>query len=81
MSQCPPIVFEGITEEKYRSLLDRAQAEGLALEGVSGTTSHQGMEFAWSYDEAGAVLTIQCVEKPIFVPCGMIEGRIRGLVG
>jgi hypothetical protein len=78
---CPEIRLEGITTERYARLLETARAQGLNLSGASGRTHYQGMEFAWSYDEAGAALTIQCVEKPIFVPCGMIEGRIRGLVG
>jgi len=78
---CPEIRLEGITAERYAQLLERAQAEGLALEGERGATQYQGMEFAWSYDADASVLVIQCMEKPIFVPCGMIEGRIRGLVG
>ncbi|HEY9128060.1 MAG TPA: hypothetical protein VIM62_13085 [Acidobacteriaceae bacterium] len=77
---CPEIRLEGITAERYAQLLDRAQTQGLNLIGESGETHYQGMRFAWSYDAASAVLTIQCLEKPIFVPCGMIEGRIRGLV-
>ncbi|HTJ31384.1 MAG TPA: hypothetical protein VL346_12830 [Acidobacteriaceae bacterium] len=78
---CPEMRLEGITEERYARLLETAQAQGLNLSGECGKTHYQGMEFAWSYDAAGAALTIQCVEKPIFVPCGMIEGRIRALVG
>jgi hypothetical protein len=78
---CPEIRLEGITEERYALLLATAQAQGLKLAGASGRTEYQGMEFVWAYDAAGAALTIQCVAKPMFVPCGMIEGRIRGLVG
>jgi len=78
---CPEIRLEGITAERYAQLLVTAQGQGLNLSGASGRTHYQGMEFTWNYDEAGAMLTIQCLDKPIFVPCGMIEGRIRGLVG
>lgn len=85
MSACPPIVLERITAEQYKALLERAQREGLELGGESGSTSYhisyQGMEFEWNYEPAAERLTIVCTDKPIFVPCGMIEARIRGLVG
>lgn len=77
---CPEVRLEGITPERYTQLLATAQAQGLGLSGPSGKTHYQGMEFAWSYDAPAGVLTIQCLDKPIFVPCGMIESRIRGLV-
>jgi hypothetical protein len=77
---CPAITLSGITTEKYQTLLATAAAQGLNLAGDSGSTSYQGMQFNWSYDAAGGTLTIQCMEKPIFVPCGMIESRIRGLM-
>ena len=62
-------------------LLATAQAQGLQLTGESGSTCYQGMDFTWNYDAGAQALTIQCVEKPMFVPCNMIEVRIRGLVG
>lgn len=80
MSHCPPIALCEITPEKYAALLMQAQSQGLNLMGESGSTSYQGMDFSWSYDSAAQTLTIQCTEKPIFVPCGMIESRIRSLI-
>jgi hypothetical protein len=81
MSQCPEINATGITPEKYQTLLATAKAQGLDLTGATGSTSYQGLAFTWTYDEAGATLTIQCTGKPIFVPCSMIESRIRALLG
>jgi hypothetical protein len=77
---CPAITLTGITTEKYQTLLAKAAAQGLELAGPSGSTGFQGMQFTWNYDAASDALTIQCIEKPIFVPCGMIESRIRGLM-
>jgi len=73
--------MQDISAERYAQLLVTAQAQGLGLAGESGSTQFQGMGFSWSYDRAAEVLTIQCTEKPMFVPCSMIEARIRGLVG
>lgn len=80
MSECPPIVLSGISPDRYGELLQTAQAQGLALVGESGSTNYQGMEFSWNYDAGAQELTIQCTDKPIFIPCSMIESRIRGLV-
>jgi YD repeat-containing protein len=80
MAHCPEIVLSEITAEKYQALLATAKAQGLDLSGVTGSTNYQGMDFTWTYDAAGQSLTIQCTEKPIFVPCGMIESRIRALI-
>jgi hypothetical protein len=80
MSHCPEIVLSEITTEKYQSLLATAKSQGLDLTGQTGSTTFQGMDFTWSYDPAAQSLAIQCTNKPIFVPCSMIESRIRGLI-
>jgi hypothetical protein len=77
---CPAISLQGVTAEKYATLLATAHGQGLNLTGVTGTTQFQGMDFTWNYDEGSATLTIQCTNKPIFIPCSMIESRIRSLM-
>ena len=80
MSHCPEIVLSEITAEKYQSLLATAKAQGLDLSGETGSTTFQGMDFTWTYAPAAQSLAIQCTNKPIFVPCSMIESRLRSLV-
>ena len=80
MANCPPITLTEITADKYQSLLATAKAQGLDLTGESGCTTYQEMDFTWRYEAAAASLTIQCTNKPFFVPCSMIESRIRGLI-
>jgi len=77
---CPVITLNDISAEKYQVLLEAAQAQGLNLVGESGSTNYQDLEFTWSYDPATLTLIIQCVDKPIFIPCSMIESRIRALI-
>ena len=81
MSNCLPMTFSGITPEQYAALLINAQAQGLQLTGESGSTTFQGLEFTWSYDLPSQSLTIHCTQKPIFVPCSMIESKIRSVLG
>jgi hypothetical protein len=80
VSNCPAITLSEITAEKYQSLLATAKSQGLDLTGESGSTAYQGMDFTWRYDCTAASLTIQCTGKPIFIPCSMIESRIRALI-
>ena len=77
---CPAITLAGLTTEKYASLLATAKTQGLELAGDSGSTTYQGMDFTWNYDQAAESLTIQCTNKPFFVPCSLIEEKIRQLV-
>jgi hypothetical protein len=77
---CPAIVLSGLTAEKYQSLLAAAHAQGLELSGLGGATDYQGMTFTWAYDQDAQTLTIQCTDKPFFVPCSMIEQKIRALI-
>ena len=79
MSSCPEIILNNLNPEKYASLLAKAAAQGIALSGDSGTTEYQGMRFTWSFDAATETLRLTCTEKPVFVPCHMIEQRIRQL--
>ncbi|WP_263355757.1 hypothetical protein [Acidicapsa ligni] len=81
MSNCPPMTFEGISAAQYAILLQTAQSQGLNLTGESGSTSYQGMDFTWNYDQANQTLAIQCTGKPIFIPCSMIEAKVRSVVG
>jgi hypothetical protein len=74
------MTFSEVSEEQYQALLLTAQAQGLDLQGISGSTAYQGLEFTWLYDAPARTLTIQCTHKPIFIPCSMIEQRIRALI-
>ncbi len=80
MSSCPSITLVDVTPQRYQTLLATAKAQGLDLSGESGITTYSGMDFAWNYDPAAETLTIRCTEKPIFVPCHMIESKIRALI-
>ena len=77
---CPAITLEGIHPQKYAGLIATASAQGLVISGPFGSTSYQGIDFKWAYDEVAQTLTLECTKKPIFIPCSMIEQRIRSLV-
>lgn len=77
MNGCPPMTFDGLTPDRYAQLLLKAAAQGLPITGDSGSTTYQGIDVTWGYDPAAQTLTIECTNKPFFVPCSMIEQKIR----
>ncbi len=81
MPSCPAITLNGVSTEKYQQLIQTAQSQGLQLTGESGSTQYQGMDFTWAYSAKEESLTIQCTNKPMLIPCSMIETRIRSLIG
>ncbi len=80
MSGCPEIMIDNLNPETYAALLAKAQTQGIHLSGEAGTTEYSGMSFTWSYDATSQTLRMQCTEKPMFVPCHMIEQKIRQLI-
>ncbi len=81
MSSCPPMTFSGISPEKFAALLINAQSQGLQILSESGSTTYQGLDFTWNYDPTTESLNLHCTQKPIFVPCSMIESKIRNVLG
>ena len=80
MSQTPPQIFSGITPEQYATLMQKAQAAGLALSGNSGTASKFGVEVAWNYSPESRQLTLHCLHTPFFVKLEDVNARIKALV-
>ena len=80
MNGCPPMTFDGLSPDRYQQLLAKAQTQGLQITGDSGSTSYQGIDFTWNYDPAAQILTLECTNKPFFVPCSMIEQKVRSVL-
>jgi hypothetical protein len=77
---CGKQIFSRISPEQYQCLLIKTAAAGFPLAGNSGQVSHGGYVISWNYDLNSHVLEIECVSSPFFVPCSMINGKIRDLV-
>ncbi len=80
MAQSPPQVFSGITPENYATLMQKANASGLALNGNSGTASKYGVEVAWNYSPETQELSLQCLHTPFFVKPESVYAKIQALV-
>jgi hypothetical protein len=83
MSSCATQTFSGITPARFQCLTQKAQAAtGIKITGNSGEASKDGVEIRWLYDPAGQTLELQCTKAPapIFISCGIINGKIHDLV-
>jgi hypothetical protein len=80
MGASAPLVFDGITPEQYAGLLEKAQANGMALSGNSGKASKFGVEVEWNYVPDMLKLTFQCLRTPFFVDAETVNEKIESLV-
>lgn len=78
---CDPQTFSGITPQVWTYMQSEARRQlGVVISGESGQASERGFRIGWLYDPAAQALTITCIEKPMLVPCIMINGQIAKLV-
>ena len=78
---CDPLTFDNITPEKFAALQRKAETDsGIRVEADSGSASAEGITVRWDYDRAAGKLTMQCTDKPMFIPCGLVNTKIEGLV-
>jgi hypothetical protein len=77
---CDPITFENITPDRFTALQQKAaSAAGIAISGDTGEASADGVTIQWNYDPASERLTMQCTDKPMFVPCSLINAKIGSM--
>jgi hypothetical protein len=77
---CAAQVFSGITASRFQCLIAKAAANGIEISGNSGSASKDGITIAWNFDPDAGSLTLQCTDSPIFMPCGVINGKLEQLV-
>ncbi len=81
MAACKPVVFKNITREHFYAVRARIRAQAdVSINGDSGTAAGNGFSASWNYDEAAQTLSIQCTNKPFFVPESLVADKITALV-
>jgi len=64
-----------MTEEQFAALGVRAKAQGIDLVGREGVIQKMGVKARWGFD--GAMLTVEVLEKPIFLSKEAVEAKLR----
>ena len=81
MSACEPIVFSGITQEKWRCFKQTVQQKtGIVIDTDSGTTTRSAFTVTWNCNLETQILTFQVTDKPMMIPCDAIYSRFRDVV-
>jgi hypothetical protein len=83
MAACEEQVFSGVASEHVAMFLAKGKQFGLAgvtEQGHSGQTSYSGFSLRWEYSQDERMLTVQCTESPMLVPCALINSKIRDAV-
>ena len=80
MARCEKQVFGPVTREQFGVLLEKGAAMGVPIAGESGQATQSGVTVSWAYDAASGTLTLECTDRPFFVPCSMIDGKIQSAV-
>jgi hypothetical protein len=64
-----------MSETQFAAATQRLKANGIALEGRSGTLTKDGVTARYRY-ETGK-LAVEIVDRPALLPLSLIEGRLR----
>lgn len=80
MGACPGKSYAGIDAGAFARLAEMASGYGVAVDRDEGSASARGFTVEWDYDRAGQVLAVKVVEKPFFVPCGVVAEASDRLV-
>ncbi len=64
-----------MSEEQFATATRRLAANGIALDGPSGTISKDGITA--KYEHAAGLLRITVLDKPFLLPESLIEGRLK----
>ncbi len=83
MAGCDEQVFSGVRAEHVAKFLQKGTEfgiGGLQNPGNSGEASHSGFSLRWRFDPEQGTLAVQCTQSPMFVPCALINGKIRQAV-
>jgi hypothetical protein len=77
---CDPLLFSGVDAPALARIKDALrEAYHVRVDSDRGEQTVRGFTFEWAYDADEQTLRIECLHKPLVVPCGLINSRIDEL--
>jgi hypothetical protein len=64
-----------MSDAQFAAATNRLRADGIAIDGPSGTLSKDGITGKYQY--ADGKLTIEVTDRPFFIPLSMIESKLQ----
>jgi hypothetical protein len=75
-----PLIFPNITQVHFAALAEKARANGIDIQGNSGSASQFGVEVSWDYAPVTGQLTLHCLRTPFFLKLEEVNARLRKMV-
>ena len=73
-------IFSGITAAQFQKLIEKANAAGVQITGISGRVDKMGIEIEWNYSEEEQQLKLTCLHTPFFVSSDSVNEKLRDMV-
>jgi hypothetical protein len=80
MGGCSAVSFTSVTPAVFNCLVQKAAEQGVTISSDLGTASKSGFKISWNYNRGASSLTIQCLDKPILIPCALVKSEIKSIV-
>lgn len=80
MAGCSAVSFASVTPAVFNCLVQKAAEYGITISGDSGTASKSGFKISWKYDRGASTLVLQCLDKPLLVPCSLVKSTMKSTV-
>jgi hypothetical protein len=81
MSTCAMLTYNNFTQEAWQSVKQAVAAKySVQITTDAGNASSEGFAVHWNYNSGTKVLSVQCTNSPIFVPCSAINSEINNMV-
>lgn len=84
---CSAQSFTGLTSTVIGCCVDTANKYGAGIPNpppatgsVTVTTRVGSFSFTWSFDTGAQTGTIECTDKPVFIPCFLVTGGVSHAV-
>jgi len=81
MSACAMLTYNNVTQAAWDSAKQAVETQyGIQIPTDSGSASKDGFTVHWNFDAGAQILSIQCTDSPIFVPCSAINSEINNMI-
>jgi hypothetical protein len=77
---CPAQAFNSVTPAHFATIVQKAAAAGIHINGNAGEVSHFAATIRWRFDPDTGVFAVQCTRRPFMVSCATMNRRINELV-
>lgn len=75
------LTYQPMTPAQWQQLTNKLEETfSLKIETASGSGQHSGFCVQWCYDQNAQSLTLECTQKPVWMPDLLLETKIDELV-